>query len=176
MRLLCVAACFSIASSFLMTAQPPLAHAQKLDNYGDPLLPGAVLRLGTSRLQARGGFGWLPDGKSLVTMRHGTIFFWDLEGGHCRETMLAPFSGYRCELALAKDGKRLVCTGGDDGRVAVWDLENVKLTAAPDLPPGSHEINSRPAFAPDGQSIVTLDESIGRLRLWDAATALCAEP
>jgi len=44
MRLLRVAACLSVASSLLMAAQPPPAHAQKLDNYGDPLPPGAVLR------------------------------------------------------------------------------------------------------------------------------------
>jgi hypothetical protein len=38
----------------------------KLDRYGDPLPAGAVLRLGTTRLQAQGGSAWMPDGKTLV--------------------------------------------------------------------------------------------------------------
>ena len=145
--------------------------AQRLDNYGDPLPPGAVLRLGTTRLQARGGFCWMPDGKSLVTMKHGTIFFWDLADGHCRETMLAPFSGYRPELALSKDGQRLVCVDGS-GRVAALDLKDIRLTQGPEPPPRSRIENSAPAISPTGETFVTLDGQLGELRIWDAAACM----
>jgi hypothetical protein len=40
-----------------------------------------VLRLGTIRIQATGGFAWMPDGRSLVTACAGRICFWDVADG-----------------------------------------------------------------------------------------------
>src|SRR5262245_30130817 len=70
--------------------------AANVDFYGDPLPSGAVVRLGTKRLQTKGGCAWTPDGKSLATLRGGTVYFWDLEDGHCRETLLVPVNPNAC--------------------------------------------------------------------------------
>jgi WD40 repeat protein len=160
----------ALASATNLPAQQPARPAApRLDNYGDPLPPGAVLRLGTTRLQTCGGFGWMPDGKSLVTLKDGTVYFWDMADGHCHQTLLVPVVNDRAEFALSRDGKRLAATDGKGG-VAIWDLENTKLTAAPQLPPGSRVENASPIFAPDGLTFVTTDTNAGEMRLWDSAT------
>src|SRR5437868_6596342 len=98
-----------------MLAATTLAQSRSgQDAYGDALPPGAVLRLGTTRLQTRGGFAWTPDCKSLITMKNGTVFFWDMEDGHCGQTLsvpivVDPFYTYGSQLALSRDGKHLVC-------------------------------------------------------------------
>jgi hypothetical protein len=73
-------------AAWLLATSALAQTALRSDAYGDPLPRGAVLRLGTTRLQTRGGFAWTPDGKSLITMKNGTVFFWDMEDGHCSQT------------------------------------------------------------------------------------------
>jgi len=155
----------------------PPASAQKLDNFGDPLPPGAVLRLGTTRLQSsgagrKGGFAWTPDGKTLVTMKHGTVNFWDMSDGHCRETLLVPVDA-SCSsgLALSRDGRRLVCTDRL-GAIASWDLEKSVLNSRKGEEPGIG-LNAAMALSPDGTTLATTGGIVPRLshlQFWDAAT------
>src|SRR5438552_3262260 len=129
-----IAACL-LASSAL--AQTGLRH----DAYGDPLPPGAVLRLGTTRLQTRGGFAWTPDGKSLITMKSGTVFFWDMDDGHCHQTLSVPIdAGYATRLALSNSGKTLVCTDRL-GAAAVWNLATFEQVAIPPSRPRTEHDN-----------------------------------
>src|SRR5262245_43749873 len=74
----------------LSFAGAALCDEAKLDNYGDPLPPGAVERLGTIRLQAKGGFAWMPDGKSLVTASGGRIWFWNVADGRPLRSLPMP--------------------------------------------------------------------------------------
>ena len=164
----------ALAGCLLLT---PTATAQKLDNYGDPLPPGAVLRLGTTRLQSfgagrKGGFAWTPDGKSLVTMKHGTVYFWDMADGHCRETLLVPIDA-NCSsgLALSRDGKRLVCTDRF-GAIASWDLEKSVQSERKGDEPGIGPVISASVLSPDGATLATTGGVpwLALLQFWDAAT------
>ena len=152
----------------------PLAQRDsRRDSYGDPLPPGAVLRLGTTRLQTRGGFAWTPDGKSLVTMKRGSVSVWDIADGHCRETLLVPitvdpFYTYGSQLALSRDGQRLVCTDFY-GTIAVWNLETSEMISQPAISTRDHTENAALAIAPDGRTFVTLRNS-GELQVRDMAT------
>src|SRR5262249_35905602 len=147
----CVLLGFSSAA-----AEPP----PRVDAYGDPLPRGVVLRLGTTRLQTRGGFSWAPDGKSLLTLKYGTVFVWDIEDGHCRETMsvplvIDPFSSFGSHLALSRDGRRLVCTD-QYGTIAVWDLVESKMFSVPADDKRSRTENIALAIHPGGKSFITL--------------------
>jgi WD40 repeat protein len=161
---------FCLAGCLLLTSQ---ANSQKLDLYGDPLPPGAVVRLGTKRLQTKGGFGWTPDGKSLATLRGGTVYFWDLEDGHCRETLLVPvnpdpFYTYGTKFVLSKDGQRLICADFY-GAIATWNLATSEMASQPGGDKRSHEENLAVALHPDGKQFVTLRQS-GELEFRDFAT------
>lgn len=155
---------------------PPIRGQQRgprLDSYGDPLPPGAVLRLGTKRLQTKGGFAWTPDGKSLITMKHGTVYFWDLADGHLSQTLsvpidVDPFHTYGSQLALSRDGKLLVCTDWH-GAIATWNLETLELASQPAVNKSTHEENNSLAIAPNGQSFVTLRRN-GELQFRSPAT------
>src|SRR5262245_22288360 len=150
-----------------------VADAQKLDLYGDPLPAGAIVRLGTKRLQTKGGFGWTPDGKSLATFRDGTVYFWDLEDGHCRETLLVPikvdpFFSYGTKFLLSADGQKLICADFH-GAIATWNLATVESASVPAADPNKQESNRALALHPDGKQFVTLQQN-GELQFRDFAT------
>lgn len=142
----------------------------RLDLYGDPLPPGAVVRLGTKRLQTTGGFAWTPGGKSLATLHGGTVDFWDLEDGHSRETVLVPVSTdiYGTRLLLSKDGQRLVCADWT-GALATWDLATSQMASLPGDSKWPNHENIAVALHPDGKQFVTLRPS-GELNVRDFAT------
>jgi WD40 repeat protein len=165
---------FVAAALTLFAASAAFAQqTPRLDRYGDPLPPSAVLRLGTTRLQTRGGFAWMPDGKSLITQKRGTVFVWDLDDGHCRETLSVPlvanpFFTYGSQLALSHDGQRLVCTDFH-GTIAVWNLETSEMVSKPAEDIKKNDENVALAIRPDGKSFVTLRQN-GELQFRDMAT------
>src|SRR4051794_32976872 len=72
------ALCLLLALSVAPAAAPP---ARLVDRYGDPLPPGAVARLGTSRWSWTDGMRRLfahPDGKHLLSTDGEGLAFWDL--------------------------------------------------------------------------------------------------
>jgi WD40 repeat protein len=163
-----------LASCLLLTTPAFGQRAgPKIDFYGDPLPPGAVVRLGTKRLQTKGGFGWTPDGKSLATLRGGTVSFWDLEDGHCRETLLVPigadpFYTYGNKFVLSRDGQKLVCADFYGG-LATWDLATSQTASVPSGEKSRHEENMAVALHPGGKQFVTLRQS-GEIQFRDFAT------
>lgn len=151
----------------------PKQAASRLDRYGDPLPMGAVLRAGTTRLQSKGSFAWTPDGKTLITLRGGTLYFWDTEEGRLQKTLVAPvssdtFSTYASQFALSRDGKWLVCTDFY-GAIGVWNLETNALRARLPVSARGHEENLILAIAPDGKRFFTLRHT-GEVQVWDTAT------
>jgi WD40 repeat protein len=98
------------------------------DLYGDPLPPGAVLRLGTVRLRHGGtptAALFLPDGKSLVSTApaDGHVAVWDVETG--RE--VRRFTGVRrpLSLALSPDAKTLaVGEAADPYNVVLFEVSS----------------------------------------------------
>ena len=153
-----------------------LAHGDEpvpgVDRYGDPLPSGALVRLGTTRLQTKGGFAWMPDGKSLVTMKHGTVTFWDMGDGRAKETLIVPVGldqwEYGAQLALSRDGKRLVCTDRK-GAIAIWNLATGKLAARPPLGTEERPENEALAILPDGDTFITVRRN-GELEFRDASS------
>src|SRR5262245_16741309 len=63
-------------------APPEGKEPARTDASGDPLPPGAVLRLGTGRFRHAGAFAFLPDGRTIVSRSEGNSFrFWETATG-----------------------------------------------------------------------------------------------
>jgi len=159
--------CF-LASYLLLTTH---AQAQKLDNYGDPLPPGAVLRLGSTRLAASGGFTWLPDGKTLVTAKHGKVLFWDATTGRLTKELTTPIvvpdgMSFRYDLACSADGKKLVCAGLTK-QICVWNLETGKVLLSP-VPDKHYKSLETVAMDSMGTIIAAVDDAAGDVKFWES--------
>jgi WD40 repeat protein len=139
----------------------------RVDAFGDPLPPGAVARVGTTRFRHRGAvvaLAWSPDGAELVSASHDrTVCFWDAKTGKLLRR-LTGHDGAVFALALSADGKRLA-TGGEDKTVRVWEAATGKLL----WHAGAHK---EPVycltFSPDGTRLAA-GGGDARVRLWDAA-------
>ena len=147
----------------------------RLDNYGDPLPKGAVLRLGTIRLQATGGFCWIPDGKSMATFCSGRIWFWDVADGRPLRSLpaLGNTGTHHYSLAVSQDGSKLVCASVD-GDISIHDLKSGREISRPRKRDGADPRLESPevdelALAPDGTSFVTANYR-QNVRLWDTET------
>jgi WD40 repeat protein len=115
--------------------QPEEKPPVRTDRHGDPLPPGAVVRLGTSRFRIPGEVGALafsPDGKTLAVSSGTSLFLMDAASGQRIRRLVAvdmPRIGGN-PVAFSPDGKRLAVRGiaKDDRRsrgkgvVRVWDL------------------------------------------------------
>ena len=96
-----------------------------VDRAGDPLPPGAVARLGTTRFRHGNSIrqvAYNPDGKILVSLGDdGVIRLWDAANGvEIRRLAEAPprTSGF----ALVSDGRTLVTASRDDGLIRTWEV------------------------------------------------------
>jgi RNA polymerase sigma factor (sigma-70 family) len=85
----------------------PETKAEQTDRHGDPLPPGALVRLGTVRFRhgnAIRSVAFSPDGKTIVTSGHDdALSFWDAETG--REGKR--FEGSFNQLTYFPDGERV---------------------------------------------------------------------
>lgn len=169
LRAVILAAAFGLPVAALGQEEP------ELDTYGDPLPPGAVLRLGTIRFQATGGFAWMPDGKSLVSFCAGRIWFWDVADGRPLKSLpaLGNTDTHHYSLAVSQDASKLVCASVD-GDLSIHDLKNGREISRPRKRDGADPRLERPevdelALAPDGTSFVTANYR-QNVRLWDTET------
>lgn len=138
----------------------------RVDQYGDPLPPRALLRLGTTRFQHQ---DWLkaavfsPDGKILAAASVGENFvvLWETPSGRLVKKL--PVEGrFAGRLLFSPDGRWLASMGGDFYKhpyLRVWEVASGKIVAD----------SSRPtltcAFAPDSKMMAAVDEK--EIRLWD---------
>jgi RNA polymerase sigma factor (sigma-70 family) len=160
-------------------AQPPAdrAAAGKVDALGDPLPPGAVMRLGTLRHLVREHLQLLPDGQTLLTVRDSRLCWLDADSGVIRHAWPLP-PGHTC-LGLSADGKRAVLR--EKETASLWDTaKGVRLrvlaepTAAQTraLSPDGRRGNPVWAlFAPDRRSVAGVGylSHAYQVYLWDAA-------
>jgi RNA polymerase sigma factor (sigma-70 family) len=147
-----------------------------LDRHGDPLPPGALLRVGTGRLRHSGPVSavtFSSDGRTLASAAiQDSVRLWGSAGGELKgELDLRNYflSGGAVGLALSPDGKT-IATGNPDCSVSLWDVEAKKercrLT-------GHAGLVRTLFFTPDGKTLITTggDGSAddGTVRFWDAA-------
>ncbi|HLN30388.1 MAG TPA: sigma-70 family RNA polymerase sigma factor [Gemmataceae bacterium] len=85
--------------------------APRLDRYGDPLPPGAVQRIGSSRFRQSGHISHLlyaPDGASIASASDdGSLRLWDAKTGKLRWRFPLPPRSFHRALAMSPDGKTL---------------------------------------------------------------------
>ncbi|MFO0807777.1 MAG: WD40 repeat domain-containing protein [Gemmataceae bacterium] len=152
---------------------PPPATAAKTDVLGDPLPPGALARLGTTRLRhvANHGNGtgcvYRPDGRAVATWVEDSVRLWDLADGKRLWQFDTEWSV--SGAAFSPDGKTLaVCSG-----TGLLLLEAATGQLSRKLADVKHA--SLLTFAPDGrtlamvapgdglQTVVTLRDVAGQL-------------
>ena len=164
------------------------AEAARADRYGDPLPPGAVMRLGTVRFrhatdryaQRTPALVYSPDGKTLATVGEaGKIRLWDAATGKAIASFQQGDKRIISALAFSPDGKTLA--------VGDCDMKTFDLTGeVKDLPPpklvlrdaATGEVRQtfegegwfrHVVFFPDGRRIVASDAQ--RVRLCELNTA-----
>jgi WD40 repeat protein len=146
---------------------PPDTPKSLTDSLGDPLPPGAVMRLGTVRLRHGHDVSSLcfsPDGKSIASAGIDGIRVWDVKTGIERGIMLSSKERPSSVLFLP-DGKRLVAVtrsmSGEDCFVRVLDLESRKELFRF---PGRQYSQPQVAASPDGK-LLAVHESSFRISL-----------
>jgi RNA polymerase sigma factor (sigma-70 family) len=109
-------------------AQPPPAAPMpptRTDSFGDPLPPGALVRVGSVRLRHGSvvtGLAYSSDGKILVSSSWDhTVRVWEAATG--KELRTLTHQARLLSVAVSPDGKR-VASGGPG--VSLWDVESGK--------------------------------------------------
>jgi WD40 repeat protein len=109
-----------------------------------------------------------PDGRILASCSETNdwnIQLWNAQDGR---PLGKPLSGHRtwvsC-LCFSPDGRTLVSTGWDDGRLGFWDVPSRKLRS---LVLGRHDSVYKAAFSPDSATLATCGAD-NTIQLWNVA-------
>jgi RNA polymerase sigma factor (sigma-70 family) len=130
----------------------------RTDALGDPLPPGALVRMGSVRLRpAEGGkstgfsMAFLPGGNLLATEGHGGIRFWEVATGKETRRIDAP-GGATWTFALSPDGKTLAASCLDR---AIWLFDATTGKAFRKIPSGGSALL---AYSHDGRKLVSVED------------------
>jgi RNA polymerase sigma factor (sigma-70 family) len=137
------------------------------DLYGDPLPPGALVRMGTVRFRHKGTgqcVAFTPDGKQIVTAANdGTVRFWASADG--KELRSISVEHGVPALGISADGKILATAEGD--AIRLWDPPGRALRSIAgekDVP-----FQGTLVFSPDGATLAAAAKD-GSVRLYQTAT------
>jgi WD40 repeat protein len=148
------------------------------DRHGDPLPPGALARMGTTRLRGLGyriAGAFSPDGKVLAIRTSGTfggeILLWEIPSGR----LIRRFAGlgsWNGDISFSPNGKILAVS--DEKSVSLVDPVTGKQLRR--LPAHSESLACF-AFSPDSRAVATAGGERFRgkdfaIRLWDVASGL----
>jgi RNA polymerase sigma factor (sigma-70 family) len=139
--------------------RPGLEEGPHTDRYGDPLPPGALVRLGTTRWR-HGGPIWVlaftPDGKRLASAgMDGVVRIWDVKSGKELRSWADPlgkeFTGGATIMSLAfAPGGKLLAIARLGAPPLLWDpVTDAKVRELG----GPESRATRVAFAPDGKQV-----------------------
>ncbi len=146
------------------------AKTARADRHGDPLPPGAVTRLGTSRLRHPyevTDVAFSPDGKAVAACGwYDRARLWDVGTGRLVR-LFGPSWGLTSRVAFSPDGKTLAALAdGGPPAVRLWDVRTGTLLHEWALPQGAGRVL---AFSPDGK-LLACGGQAGKILLRDAAT------
>jgi RNA polymerase sigma-70 factor (ECF subfamily) len=133
----------------------PEKQPVRTDRYGDPLPPGALLRLGTVRLRAFPfRLAFLPGDKRLVSVggeQENLGHVWDTNTGRVSRR-LEMGNGYLAGSAFSPDGKTvaLAYTDRKTATLLFLDTGTGKEIRRQDMP--AHKVIGDLALTPDGQT------------------------
>ena len=161
-------------------------RATRLERIGEPLLPRARMRLGTTqRRHTKGvaGIDFTRDGAAAVTAQSdGLVRFWDSESGRLVKSIDvlagAPTQDKLLrDFVIAPDGKLMAAAGfvldpvrrRIVHRIWLWDSKLDQPRREIDVPTADLFCL---AFAPDGATLAT-GSFAGAVQLWDVATGDC---
>lgn len=132
-----------------------------LDDFGESLPPGAIARIGTTRLRSTGSLAVSRDGKLMAStlgerLQFHSVCVWETENGDKRLDI-------DCEdpfVAISPDGKILATCGKQgDLSVRLWDIQTekqlrqIQVQGEPDQP---HQGVRNLAFLPDGDTLAVI--------------------
>jgi WD40 repeat protein/DNA-binding SARP family transcriptional activator len=118
---------------------------------------------------------WSPDGRWIATARDdGSVNIFEASTGERRLTAFG-HSGDVMAVAWSGDSERLV-SGGIDGTARVWKvlptgLQQLMSLSAEDMRDGVIGV----AFSPDGTQVMTGDQNIDSVKIWDVTLSGDAE-
>jgi WD40 repeat protein len=170
-----------LAGLLLLALAPGTARGQgtPTDLAGDPLPPGAVARLGTTRLRLHdwGGRAFLlPAGDRVLWLgQDGKVTYWDVATGKATDTFKDPDLFPTSNPALSPDGDRLALFGGlmtDKGytlTLRLYDLKAKKTAWSTRPADADRQSGSQVEFTPDGRRLITFGGE-GDVRVWDVKT------
>lgn len=154
-------------------ASPALRSPKTHDLSGDPLPPGAVLRLGTTRLRHGGtirALAFTPDGKGLWSGGDDkSLSHWDVATGRelHRKSNWSPVTS----LAFLSDGRTLVSSGGPDATYIFRDTSGRAFLRLI----GARNVNTSDSFvyplacSPSGKRVATPGPE-NSIQIWDGET------
>lgn len=143
---------FAPEAGCLLSEEPDSGATEKLP-------PGAVLRLGSSRLHMRSfvhKVGFLADGRSVIATDGSEFRCWDTEDGALQRTIRGPFD---VDGAFSPD-RSLFLSGGMG--MKILRLEKGEFVECPSLPLGSGSC----VALTDGGALIALASEEGWLTVW----------
>jgi WD40 repeat protein len=126
---------FVLGSADIRAQDRPPVDTSRVDQYGDPLPPGAIARIGTTRLRHGSGVwsvAFSPDGKTIASggiSLDESICLWDAKTGKRKSRLqLQPRmgGGVMC-VAFSPDGRTLVAGSYSPNIVSFWDVATGQL-------------------------------------------------